>query len=229
MSVNWSDYSLEQLRQYEISRFRKGAGSRPDVLLIEIEGQRAVLKDQSAADRWFAMLIGPLLSWRECKALARLSSVNCVPDLLARPCRRSFVMQYLDSEPITRAQRIEPVWPDFFERLTLAVDQIHKAGIAHNDLRNPTNILVTPAGEPVLVDLVAAFGRGANWNVLNRWIFGKFCQVDRSAITKLKTRVAPELLNHADVQAEQIAGRAGMALRSVGQAIRRLSRKLFTD
>jgi len=41
MSVIWSNYSLEQLREHAIQSFREGGGSRPDVLLIEINGQRA--------------------------------------------------------------------------------------------------------------------------------------------------------------------------------------------
>ena len=209
--------------------FRQGGGSRPDVLLIEIEGHKAVLKDQAAADKWFAMLIGPLLNWRECKALRKLTALECIPNLLSVPDSRSFLMSYHASEQITRLNAIEPDWPDFFDQLKNAIDQVHSAGVAHNDLRNPTNTLITPKGEPILVDLVACFCRGQNWNLLNHWLFDKFTKVDRSAITKLKTRVAPELISDEDVLPEQIAGKAGMVAKGLGQWIRKLSRKLFTD
>ena len=229
MSHDWSKYTLKELRNNAIRTFREGGGSRPDVLLIEIDGQRAVLKDQAGADKLFATLIGPLLNWRECKALRRLDGVDCIPNLLAQPSKRSFLMSYHESEQITRLQKLEPNWPSFFAELRVAIDQVHAAGVAHNDLRNPTNTLVTPEGKPILVDLVACFCQGREWNLLNQWLFNKFTQVDLSAITKIKSRIAPDLLNDDDVHAEQIAGKSGMAARSFGQWVRRVSRKLFTD
>lgn len=228
MSLDWSQYSLTQLRKYACQTFREGGGSRPDVLLIEIDGHQAILKDQTRADYLFALLIGPILTWRECKALARLAAVPCVPNLLHRPCRRSFLMSYHQSEQVTHLTTITVDWPDFFQKLEQAIEHIHEVGVAHNDLRNPTNTLVTPLGEPILVDLVAAFCRGRKWNLINQWIFSKFCRVDQSAITKLKNKLAPELLTDGDVVPEQIAGSTGMAIRWFGQQIRKLSRLLFT-
>ncbi len=228
-TVDWTQYSLEQLRANATTTFRQGGGSRPDVLLIEIDGHKAVLKDQSGADKSFAFLVGPLLNWRECKALKKLNSVACVPDLLAQPSSRSFLMTYHESEQITRLEKFTPEWHVFFEKLKNAIDEIHQAGVAHNDLRNPTNTLVTPEGEPILVDLVACFCQGQPWNLPNQWMFKKFSQVDLSAITKIKGKVAKDLISDTDIVAEDIAGRPGMAIKGLGQWIRRLSRKLFTD
>lgn len=229
MPINWSDYTLEQLRSHAIATFREGGGTRPDVLLIKIDGSHAVLKDQSKADKWFALLLGPLLNWRETKALKRLAHVECVPKLLCTPSNRSFLMSYHPSEQINVIENTQPNWPEFFSQLANAVESLHKAGVAHNDLRNPSNTLITPEGEPILVDLVACFCKGSNWNFPNKWIFDKFALVDLSAITKLKTRFAPELLNEADIQAEQIAGKTGMTIKAIGQGVRRLSRRLFTQ
>lgn len=228
-TIDWSQYSLEQLRANAITTFRQGGGSRPDVLLINIEGHKAVLKDQSGADKGFAFLVGPLLNWRECKALIKLKNVACVPDLLAQPTSRSFLMTYHESEQITRLDQFTPEWPIFFEKLRASIDEIHQAGVAHNDLRNPTNTLVTPNGDPILVDLVACFCKGQAWNLPNQWMFNKFSQVDLSAITKIKSKVAKELILDTDIVAEDIAGRPGMAIKGLGQWVRRLSRKLFTD
>ena len=228
MPINWSDYTLEQIRSHAIEEFRKGGGSRPDVLLIDISGQRAVLKDQSKADKWFALLVGPLLNWRETKALRRLANVECVPNLLGTPSKRSLLMSYHPSEQISHLQNISPDWPEFFKKLSNAIESVHNAGVAHNDLRNPSNTLITQHGEPVLVDLVACFCQGSSWNFVNNWIFKKFKQVDLSAVTKMKVRFAPELLGETDIHAEQIAGKTGMAAKGLGQWIRRLSKGLFT-
>jgi len=127
MSVQWSEFSLDELRSHSVDCFREGGGSRPDVLLIEINGERAVLKDQSGADKWFATLVGPILNWREIKALSRLSDVDCVPTLLSKPSARSFLMSYHASEQISRLDRIEPNWPDFFAQLERAILDVHAA------------------------------------------------------------------------------------------------------
>ncbi len=229
MSVNWSQYTLAELRERHTTVFREGGGSRPDVFLIEIDGEKAVLKDQNAADRFFALFIGPLLNWRETAALKRLEDNQAIPKLLAKPCSRSFLMTHHESQQITKADASKINWPSFFEKLETSVQQMHSQGIAHNDLRNPTNTLITPQGEPILVDLVAYFSKGARWNFIKNWLFFKFCQVDASAITKLKSRFAPELVQENDIQAEQIAGQAGMAARGFGQWIRRISKRLLTN
>jgi len=228
MSIDWSQYSVNELREYAVHTFRQGGGSRPDVLLIEIDGQRAVLKDQGGADKLFATLLGPILNWRECKALNKLSALVCSPNLLHTPSKRSFLMSYHESEQITRLETIQPDWPDFFEELSSAIAEMHQAGVSHNDLRNASNILITADGKPILVDLVGCFCQGSSWNLPNRWLFDKFCQVDLSAITKLKSKVAPELITEQDVVREEIAGRAGMAAKGLGQWFRVLSKKFFT-
>lgn len=229
MTFNWQQYSKEVLRAHSIATFREGGGSRPDVFLIEIDGNKAVLKDQGGADKWFATIIGPILNWRECKALRKLADVSCIPNLLSVPDKRSFLMSYHESEQITKLVNNEPNWPVFFEKFNAAIAQVHAAGVAHNDLRNPTNTLVTKNGDPVLVDLVACFCRGSAWNKPNLWLFDKFSKVDQSAITKIKRRVAPDLLNDKDVHPEEIAGKAGMAAKRLGQWVRKISRKIFTQ
>jgi len=228
MPVIWSNYSLEQLRENAIQTFREGGGSRPDVLLIEVDGERAVLKDQGGGDKLFALIVGPILNWRECKALRKLATVSCVPDLLYTPSCRSFLMSYHQSEQVTRLDKFTPEWPVFFEKLKRSIAEIHAAGVAHNDLRNPTNTLVTPNGEPILVDLVACFCQGHSWNLPNQWLFNKFCQVDFSAITKIKKRVSPELVNDDDIESKEIAGSFGMAAKRLGQYIRKISGLFFT-
>ena len=115
MSLDWSQYTLTELHDNAVQTFRKGGGSRPDVLLIEIDGHQAVLKDQNNADYLFALLIGPILTWRECKALKKLASLDCIPDLLHQPSKRSFLMSYHPSEQITHLSKITADWPVFFQ------------------------------------------------------------------------------------------------------------------
>lgn len=228
MPFKWSDYSLEELRKHAIASYRQGGGSRPDVLVIEIDGQQAVLKDHNKTDKAFSIIVAPLLVWRETKALTKLKQIDGIPELFMVPDKRSILMEHIPAEQIVKLDKIKPDWEDFYPRLVALIEKMHATGVAHCDLRSPTNTLITAQGEPVLVDLVACYCKGENWNIISNWIFGLFCKVDLSAVTKLKSKTAPHLLNDSDVDATQIAGGVGMLVRRLGQLVRIVSRQLFT-
>ena len=223
------ELSLETLRAHAIKTFRQGGGSRPDVLLIEVGRRRAVLKDYTQADPWFRRLVGPLSVRREARALTRLQGVDGVPRLIRVVGRDALLMEYIEG---VNAKQLKPgsLSSDFFVKFYRLVDDVHRHGIAHCDLRSPGNILVDAAGQPHVVDLVAHFRRGKKWNPLTRWMYGKLCQADRVAVARLKRRLAPELLSH-DEHA-QLARDRKTALergaRLIGKSIRRLSRLLLT-
>jgi serine/threonine protein kinase len=218
---------LSSLRAGAVEVLRRGGGSRPDVFRVRHGGSDAILKDQNGCDRAFARLLGPLLAWREARSLRKLNGLAGVPALLDRPDSRSVLMEYIPAVPITRASH--PDWPAFFSALNRLLDGMHELGVAHCDLRSPNNTLVSESGEPVLVDFVASVHRGRAWNPVGRWLFGVFCRVDRKAVIKLKSIVAPELIS-AD-ERPQLEHRSPIhrALRRVGISIRNLTRRLFTS
>ena len=59
------ELSLEELRARATRTFRQGGGSRPDVLLIKVNGAEAILKDYGKTDPWFRRTVGPLSARRE--------------------------------------------------------------------------------------------------------------------------------------------------------------------
>ncbi|HAY46362.1 MAG TPA: hypothetical protein DCY55_08775 [Gammaproteobacteria bacterium] len=222
-----ADFSLDELREHAVDVFRKGRGTRPDVLLVEVAGVRAVLKDQNACDRWFAMFVGPLLAWREARALGRLKGVSGIPELLARPDSRSILIEFVDAVEAKSYPHMDD-WRTWFDKLERLIQTMHEAGIAHGDLRSPGNILIDSNAEPVLVDFVAASGEGSRWNFIANSVYRGLCAVDESAVLKLKSRVAPDLLPDPEASTH-VGGKPGLVLRTIGQTVRRLSRILFTS
>jgi predicted Ser/Thr protein kinase len=188
--------SLEALHQSVLHCYVEGAGSRPAVLVVRYDGGEAVLKDYSRCDRLFAVLIGPLLVWRETSALTRLEGTNGVPRLICKLGPRAFLMEHLRGVAPARKQP-QTARPEFFERLRQLVDRIHARGVAHCDMRRSGNILVDAAGQPYLVDFVSCAFLRPWWHPLG-WMFPLLCQADRDAIIKLKSRAAPELLTEAE-------------------------------
>lgn len=188
--------TLEDLHHAVVHRYVAGGGSRPAVLVVQGSDGEAVLKDYNRCDRLFSALVGPLLVWRETRALAQLEGTQGVPRLIRRLGSRAFLMEYLRGADRSRKQAVT-AQPEFFERLRLLVDHIHARGVAHCDMRRSGNILVDSMGQPYLVDFVSCAFLRPWWHPLG-WLFPLLCQADRDAIIKLKHRAAPELLTEAE-------------------------------
>ena len=160
--------------------------------------------------------------------MRRLINVQGVPELLFCPDKRSLLMEYVNAKQVVNVDLNDYEPQQYLNNLTDLIECMHVNGIAHGDLRSPTNALIDEHGKAALVDFVASIGRGSILNVINRYMFNKMCLVDVSAITKLKKRIAPQLLDDNDLESADIAGKKGMIMRSIGQCIRKLSRRLFT-
>ena len=108
------------------------------------------------------------------------------------------------------------------------LDQMHQQGVAHCDLRSPTNTLLTADGKPVIVDFVASVQRGRRWNSIANGLFKQFVQADDAAINKLKNHVDPTLLT--EVQRKRLKDHSGVEklARRIGGGFRDVSRRLFT-
>jgi serine/threonine protein kinase len=227
------DYSIEklslpELHNHAVLEFRGGGGTRPGVLLIDYNGRQAVLKDHNQCDLWFGRVVGPLLAWRESRALIRLHDLAGVLSLISRPDRCSILMEHIDGIQVVRSD-IDKGWTDFFEDLSGLIGEMHALGVAHCDLRSPTNVLITNDMKPALVDFVASFGRGARINFVAALLFRQFVRVDFSAVTKLKRYLAPELLAAGEAENEQVGGRAGQFFRWLGSKARDASRAVFAN
>ncbi len=207
---------------------RVGSGSRPDVALAVVDGVDCVVKDHAGCDRWFALWLGPLLARREVRALERLATVEGVPRVVRVLDRRAFAMSRLDASPYRGCQGDAEFWRQFFDAMYALVSTMHAHGVAHCDLRSPDNTLVTMVGRPAVVDFVASYTRGSQWNPWRRWVFARLCEVDRSAIAKQMRTVCPELLGDDDVVALE-EGWLGTLARGFGVWVRRIARRLFTD
>ena len=225
-SLPLSDLSRERLRMHAVRSYRKGGGSRPDVLVINVAGELAVLKDHNASDRGFAKVLGPLLSAREAKALRQLNGLAGVPGLYARPDRRCLLMEHIAGQPLRKVEHTN--WSAFFSALEALLRHMHARGVAHCDLRSPDNILVRDDGMPAVVDFVSCVFRGPSWNLAWRWIFERFRAADIQALGKLKAYVAPELLTAR--QRETLNDRSSLerVARWIGVNVRELSRRVFT-
>lgn len=206
-------------------RFARAGGTRPAVCLLQDGETRAVIKDYHVCSRWYRWLIAPLLVWREVRALRKLSGMRGIPLLIQQVDCLCFVLEYMPATRLARKQRGDWPQPDW-RRLDAMITEMHDRGVAHCDLRRSSNILFDSDGEPYLVDFVAHVQRGGNWNLPWNWAFEHFCRADRTAVSKLKRRVQPDLLTEDEKALLAHQSRLDNIARGFGQSVRKLTQLL---
>jgi hypothetical protein len=158
---------------------------------LDALGNRQVVTRDLCSSRWWARWIARRLMSREAAALAVLDGVPGVPRLLYRD-RDTLRRSWLDGEPM---QRSRPAGSDYFKAAARLLRQLHRLGIAHNDLAKEPNWLVTPAGQPAIVDFQLALhapGRG--------WLFRLLAREDLRHLLKHKRTYCPAYLTQREKQ-----------------------------
>jgi tetratricopeptide (TPR) repeat protein len=157
-----TDASEERLSKYELIRLL-GSGGMGEVYLARdtVLRRQVAIKFVSPSDGADSAANARLL--REARAVAALDHPGICPvyDVQVDPGGRTcIVMQYVEGE--TLAQRLSRGALDPAEALGLAaavadaLAAAHARGIIHRDLK-PQNIIVTPDGQPKLLDFGIAY------------------------------------------------------------------------
>jgi len=209
------------VHQYLLRRLRPGGGTRPELLLLEDRGQRAVMKDYRASGWLLRWLVGPWLIRREERIYRILAGAPGVPRLIGRLDRHTLIVEHIQGRSCTE-------YPDgslpveFFARLQRVVEGIHARGVVHCDIKNRSNIVVGEGLQPYIVDFASAFTRRGAFGPLRRFLFERFRHDDLRAVVKAKLLVA----RVGSESEAQFAFHRGPVERII-RALRDLARTLF--
>ncbi|MEN4939137.1 serine/threonine protein kinase [Stenotrophomonas sp. TWI1151] len=132
------------------------------ILLMEEDGQRFVRRDLEATP-WWLRVPAWWLARREARALAHLDGMPATPRLL-RWNGRWLDRSFMDGDAMYQ----RPPRGDlaYFRAARRLLQQVHRHGIAHNDLAKEANWLVREDGSPALIDFqLAVIG-----NPRSRWM-----------------------------------------------------------
>lgn len=164
----------------------------PEVRLLDIDGKPAVLKDFKALPMATRLTVGlSLIRW-EVPILKRLIGLEGVPQLLYTIDQFGFIMSFIEARSLYKVPAAE-LPKGTFDRVLELVDALHARGVVHLDLRQRKNVLLTSDNRPAIIDFAAAL----HFSRPNA-VFRFMCNVDRTAILKLKNRVLPEELTDAE-------------------------------
>ena len=178
---------------------------------------RHVRRITSVAPAWLRPLARHLAS-REARALHRLDGLISVPKLVSFD-GRVLVRTWIAGTPLHQAR---PPGPEFFEKASLLLGEIHAAGIAHNDLAKEPNILITEKGEPAFVDFqLATAGK------LTSSFFCLLVREDQRHLLKHKRVYCPEALTSGESELLQQPSLIARLWRVTGKKINLLVTRGF--
>jgi hypothetical protein len=190
----------EGLRAFATAQLNKGGLSRAEVILLDRDGVRAVLKDFGSRG-FLTRLWGRFLTAREERAYRALAGLRSVPRLLRRVGPATLLVEWRDASPLHR-----PLGPTlderFFDELEATVAGFHARGVVHLDLRKKRNVLVDRDGHPVLVDFASALTRRrfSPWRLAAPLLRS----IDRAAVLKHRRRLKPATLSRRERGTDRI-------------------------
>lgn len=226
IAIGWDDLTEEDVDRLTVCVLRRSFRARPEVRHVRLQGKEAVVKDYGREGVPFKLLLGKYLAGREAAALRRATGISGVPRLLGRPRPWMLATEYLPATSVTTlsAPRIDE---QFIRELTHIIEELHRRGIAHGDLENLDNIMVTTDGNPAIIDFAAAIMLGLN--PLAALAFPYVRDNDYRAILKLKSVYAPELLTADEAERLAQCTLAETAFRHVRGYVRRAVLALTSD
>lgn len=161
-----------------------GQGYQGAVYRVETADGPVIVK--KAIGRGIARALRRAMLRREYGIYQRLAGVPGVP-----ACRGLRPGDELVLDLVPGASLREPGQPAgdrerFFAELLALIQAVHRARVAHGDLKRKDNILVGPGGHPFLIDFGTAVSAPPGSGVLRRWLFRQMRRTDLNAWVKLK-------------------------------------------
>lgn len=114
----------------------------------------------------------------------KLQHLNGVATCYGMLDKRTLVLAFVKGDAYRQAQFTNrKAW---FEALDNLVNSMHKAGIAHGDLKRKENLIVGVDEQPWVLDFGTAVVRHKGWRPINHWLFRFCCKLDNNAVIKHK-------------------------------------------
>jgi len=200
---------------------RRGGAYKPEIRLETIDGALTLVKDFSVCGRWFRWLIGRWLVGRECRVLEAAAGVPGVPRLVARLSPYAIAVEHVGRSIAVMEPDELPanLWPD----LERTIDELHRRGIAHADLKTMENILIDRTGAVHVVDFNSAVMRRGP---IQRIVFPYVSADDRRAIIKAKLELQPDVVTPEELEFLNERPWAEHAFRRLRRPIRRFAKWL---
>jgi hypothetical protein len=133
-----------------------GAPYKADVTVVDVGDGPMVVKD-FAPRAWWRRVIGRLEVSRECRAYAYLGPLPFFPEFYGCIDRDALAVEQIEGVALARSPDRAANRDDYLAQIRSALDRLAEAGFLHLDARNNKNLLLTPGGRVVFIDLAGSY------------------------------------------------------------------------
>ena len=189
----------EELLQQRGQLIRPSRGmAQSDVYLVEVDGQKAIVKDFSKRRFLSRHLVCRLIVQRELSVLRALSDTGLVPEIYGQLNPFSLVLEHLDG--VSPGRHNAGQWPDAFQKTADFLNDMHARGFAHNDFRRD-NLMVMADGSVHFFDFAAALRKPQRFRLLLfpiTLLVNLMQRLDQIGLLKMKPDLTGQPLSEAE-------------------------------
>ncbi len=161
-----------------------GRGYQGAVYLVETPGGPVIVK--KAMGRALARVVRRAMLRREYSVYRLLHGIPGIPRCLGLHQDEELVLEFIDGRSLREAQLAPEERERVFAALLDLIQAIHRAGVAHGDLKRKDNILIGPGGRPYVIDFGTAVSAPPRAGIVRRMLFRQLRRTDLNAWVKLK-------------------------------------------
>ncbi|WKZ13267.1 MAG: hypothetical protein QY320_04635 [Gammaproteobacteria bacterium] len=125
---------------------------------------------------------------REHSIYQRLPGIAGIPACMGLGPDGELRLEFVRGASLRDAQPAPEQREQFFADLRDLILTMHRAGVAHGDLKRKDNILIASGGRPYLIDFGTAIAVSPQSGWLRCWVYRQMCRMDLNAWIKLKYR-----------------------------------------
>jgi len=222
----FDELKLSDLPKKQCGIVRAPSSTRPAIRVVEENGVRAVVKDYSANRFVFRNTVGRFLVWRESKAFRKLKGLRGVPTLYRVIDGLALVIEEIPGRSLENLEKEVRLPESFFFALKTLVDEFHKRGVAHCDLKRAPNTLLGDDGQPYVIDWGASIFEGEFRISPLDLIFRRFILDDYMAIIKLKLRHIPDAVSREERDQCNYRSSGEILIRAIRDRLRQFLQKI---
>jgi len=158
---------------------------------------------------------------REHGIYQRLQGIAGIPRCAGLERGEDLLLEYIEGQSLRDAVLLPPERERFFAALLELIQAIHRAGVAHGDLKRKDNILVGPDHLPYLIDFGTAVSSPEGAGFLRRFLFRQLRRMDLNAWVKLKYQRQRIEMDPVDLQFHRptVAERGARVVRRVWRKV----------
>jgi predicted Ser/Thr protein kinase len=172
---------------------RRGISYKADLLVYRVNGEDVLLKDYGRKTGIWRDVLGVMFTRREARALRALSGVEGFPQFRGRPDPYCVAMTFINGKQVKKADPSVRGNEDFVRQLRHTVHEMHRRGVVHLDLKHRSNLMVSGAGQPVILDFESALCFRRAW-LIGRLAVVLLGQLDWLAVQNWTRRLCPHML-----------------------------------